>query len=170
MKPEDKVLDPACGSGGFLLESYLSLRHNYPGMDEADAKGWAQRHLYGVDKDSINIKLTKAIMLTIGDGSTNTCHGDTIRKNEWESKFPSLAINLKDSSFHCILTNPPFGKNIKLSANDGLLNKYALSHKSLSGGQYLDLSKEIYTERELGIVFIEQCYNLLMPGGKLGIL
>ena len=170
VKPEDKVLDPACGSGGFLLESYLSLRHNYPGMDEADAKGWAQRHLYGVDKDSINIKLTKAIMLTIGDGSTNTCHGDTIRKNEWESKFPSLAINLKDSSFHCILTNPPFGKNIKLSANDGLLNKYALSHKSLSGGQYLDLSKEIYTERELGIVFIEQCYNLLMPGGKLGIL
>lgn len=170
IKPEDKVLDPACGSGGFLLESYLSLKHNYPGMDEADAKGWAQRHLYGVDKDSINIKLTKAIMLTIGDGSTNTCHGDTIRKNEWESKFPSLAINLKDSSFHCILTNPPFGKNIKLSANDGLINRYALSHKALPGGQFLNLEKETYTERELGIVFMEQCHNLLMPGGKLGIL
>lgn len=170
IRPEDKVLDPACGSGGFLLESYLSLRHNYPGMDEADAKGWAQRHLYGVDKDSINIKLTKAIMLTIGDGSTNTCHGDSIRKNEWDSKFPSLSINLKESSFHCILTNPPFGKNIKLSANDGLLNKYALSHKSCTGGQLLDLDKETYTERELGIIFIEQCYNLLKPGGKLGIL
>lgn len=170
IKPEDKVLDPACGSGGFLLEAYQSLRHNYPGMDEGDAKGWAQRHLYGVDKDSINIKLTKAIMLTIGDGSTNTCHGDSIRKTEWETKFPSLSINLKDNSFHCILTNPPFGKNIKLSANDGLLNKYQLSHKSLKGGKSLDLNKEIYTERELGIVFIEQCYNLLMPGGKLGIL
>lgn len=170
IKSEDKVLDPACGSGGFLLEAYQSLRHNYPGMDEGDAKGWAQRHLYGVDKDSINIKLTKAIMLTIGDGSTNTCHGDSIRKTEWETKFPSLSIKLTKNSFHCILTNPPFGKNIKLSANDGLLNKYQLSHKSLAGGMSLDLSKEVYTERELGIVFIEQCHNLLMPGGKLGIL
>lgn len=170
IQPSDKVLDPACGSGGFLLQSYQSLKANFPNMEESDLKGWAQRHLYGVDKDSINIKLTKAIMLTIGDGSTNTCHGDSIRKTEWESKFPNLTINLKNDSFHCILTNPPFGKNIKLSANDGKLNRYEVSHKSINSGCDLDLSTENYTERELGIVFIEQCYNLLMEGGKLGIL
>ncbi len=170
IQPSDKVLDPACGSGGFLLQSYLSLKANYPEMDEGDFKGWAQRHLYGIDKDNINIKLTKAIMLTIGDGSTNTCHGDSIRKNEWESKFPNLTINLKNESFHCILTNPPFGKNIKLSANDGKLNHYEVSHKSINNGSNLDLASENYTERELGIVFIEQCRNLLMKGGKLGIL
>ena len=170
IQPSDKVLDPACGSGGFLLQSYQSLRANYPGMDEADFKGWAQRHLYGVDKDSINIKLTKAIMLTIGDGSTNTCHGDSIRKSEWESKFPNLIVNLKNESFHCILTNPPFGKNIKLSANDGKLNHYEVSHKSVYNGKNLDMDTENYTERELGIVFVEQCRNLLMEGGKLGIL
>lgn len=170
IKHTDKVLDPACGSGGFLLQSYIALKQNYPNMDEADAKGWAQRHLFGVDKDSINIKLTKAIMLTIGDGSTNTCHGDTVRKNEWESKFPNLVTNLKDNSFHCILTNPPFGKNIKLSANDGKINNYDVSHKAINGGQSLQLHKAEFTERELGIVFIEQCYNLLMSGGKLGIL
>ena len=87
----DKVIDPACGTGGFLLESFISLKENYPAMDDGDAKGWAQRHLFGVDKDKINIKLTKAIMLTIGDGSTNTFHGDSIRSYLWESMFPYLA-------------------------------------------------------------------------------
>ena len=137
-------------------------------MDDGDAKGWAQRHLYGVDKDKINIKLTKAIMLTIGDGSTNTFHGDSIRSYLWESMFPYLAINLKHEMFTCILTNPPFGKNLKLSANDGKLVRFEVSHKDSKS--HLVLGKEEYTERELGITFVERCYKLLVPGGKLGIV
>ena len=168
IKMNDKVIDPACGTGGFLLESFISLKENYPAMDDGDAKGWAQRHLYGVDKDKINIKLTKAIMLTIGDGSTNTFHGDSIRSYLWESNFPYLAINLNHEMFTCILTNPPFGKNLKLSANDGKLVRFEVSHKDSKG--HLVLGKEEYIERELGITFVERCYQLLLPGGKLGIV
>lgn len=168
IKMSDKVIDPACGTGGFLLESYISLKENYPAMDDGDAKGWAQRHLYGVDKDKINIKLTKAIMLTIGDGSTNTFHGDSIRSYLWDSMFPYLAINLKKEMYSCILTNPPFGKNLKLSANDGKLVRFEVCHKDSKG--HLVLNKEEYTERELGITFVERCHQLLIPGGKLGIV
>ena len=170
IKLSDKVLDPACGTGGFLLQSYIALKENYPAMDDGDAKGWAQRHLYGVDKDKVNVKLTKAIMLTIGDGSTNTFHGDSIRSYLWESRFKHLAINLKSEMFSCILTNPPFGKNLKLNANDGKIIKFEVSHKDIKSENRLDLSQENYTERELGIAFIERCHKLLIKGGKLGIV
>lgn len=49
----DKILDPACGTGGFLLECFRQLRENSPGIGDADAKAWAQRHLFGVDRDSV---------------------------------------------------------------------------------------------------------------------
>lgn len=166
----DKVLDPACGTGGFLLQSFIALKENYPALDDGDAKGWAQRHLFGVDKDKVNVKLTKAIMLTIGDGSTNTFHGDSIRSYLWENRFKHLAINLKPEMFSCILTNPPFGKNLKLNANDGKLIKFDVSHKDIKAINRLDLAQENYTERELGIAFVERCYKLLIKGGKLGIV
>lgn len=170
VKVSDKVLDPACGTGGFLLQSYISLKGNYPAMDDGDVKNWAQRHLYGIDKDKVNVKLTKAIMMTIGDGSTNTFHGDSIRSYLWDSRFKHLALNMKENSFSCILTNPPFGKNLKLSSNDGKLIRFAISHREDSTKTHLDESKENYTERELGIAFIERCQRLLKEGGRLGIV
>lgn len=168
ISPRDKVLDPACGTGGFLVQSYLSLRERFPSMDDGDAKGWAQRHLYGVDKDKISVKLTKAVMLAMGDGSTNTYHGDSIRSFLWAQEYPLLNLNLKNGQFNCILTNPPFGKNLKISARDGQLLKLDVSHSDSKGE--LALNKEVYTSREIGIAFIEKCYHLLDANGKLGIL
>lgn len=164
----DKVLDPACGTGGFLTHSFLSLRERFPDLDDGDAKGWAQRHLYGVDKDKISIKLTKALMLALGDGSTNTFHGDSIRTHLWKKEYPHLEVSVKDKSFSCILTNPPFGKKLKLSSRDGQLLRLDISHKD--NQSTLDLKQEQYTERELGIAFIERSYHLLKKDGRLGIL
>lgn len=45
---DDKIIDPACGSGAFLLECFKQFKNKYPHIDEGDAKAWAQRHLYGV--------------------------------------------------------------------------------------------------------------------------
>lgn len=169
--PSDKVLDPACGTGGFLLESYRQLRENYPSMDDGDAKGWAQRHLFGVDKDRINVKLTKAIMLTIGDGSTHTYLGDSLRKHLWNASFPELATTLVPNSFTCIVTNPPFGKNLKLSKADAKASNIEIAKKWIkkSEGIYVTHNTN-YDERELGIIFLERCYELLAKGGRLGII
>ena len=111
ISPSDKVIDPACGTGGFLLESYRQLRESVPTMSDGDAKGWAQRHLYGVDKDRINIKLTKAIMLTIGDGSTHTFLGDSLRKHLWPKTFQDLQNSLKPNS-SLSSTQLPTKKNV----------------------------------------------------------
>jgi len=168
--PSDKVLDPACGTGGFLLESYRQLREAYPLMDDGDAKGWAQRHLYGVDKDRINVKLTKAIMLTIGDGSTHTFLGDSLRKHLWNTVFYDLQTSLVPNSFTCIVTNPPFGKNLRMSKVDAKAAKLEISKKIISTDNGPTFHDTEYEERELGILFLERCYELLTIGGRLGIV
>lgn len=171
IKPNDKVLDPACGTGGFLLESYRQLIESHPRMSDGDAKGWANRYLYGVDKDKINVKLTKAIMLTIGDGSTNTYLGDSIRKHLWKTYFPDLQTSLLPNSFTCIVTNPPFGKGLKVSKIDSKSADFSISRKPRKdkSGEF-SYSEDSHIEREIGILFVERCYELLVKGGRLGII
>ena len=171
IKPSDKVLDPACGTGGFLLESYRQLLEAHPSMSDGDSKGWANRHLYGVDKDRINVKLTKAIMLTIGDGSTHTYLGDSIRKHLWATYYPELQTSLTPESFTCIVTNPPFGKGLQVSKTDSKASGFTISrtNKKLKDGT-IEFSKSQYEDREIGILFLERCYDLLVVGGRLGII
>ncbi|MBL8030826.1 MAG: N-6 DNA methylase [Candidatus Doudnabacteria bacterium] len=157
---DDKVLDPACGTGGFLLEVFSSLEHKYPSMPAADLRTWAHQHLYGVDKDAINVKLSKAIMAILGDGSTNIHVGDSLRMHRWEKDYPLLVQSLKKESFSCIITNPPFGEKLKVSKDDARRSGYTIA--AASNGNFKDL--------EIGLIFLEQCYNLLAPGGRLGIV
>lgn len=171
IKPTDSVLDPACGTGGFLLESYRQLIESHPAMTDSDAIKWANRYLYGVDKDRINVKLTKAIMLTIGDGSTHVHLGDSIRKHLWNSSFPELTGSLSPKSFTCIVTNPPFGKGLKVSKSDAKASGFTITRKpKKEDDSTITFSRSIHEEREIGIVFLERCYELLATGGRLGII
>ncbi|MEL7082943.1 MAG: N-6 DNA methylase [Cyanobacteria bacterium J06597_1] len=171
IKPTDSVLDPACGTGGFLLESFRQLTETHPAMSDSDSIKWANRHLYGVDKDRINVKLTKAMMLTIGDGSTHTYLGDSIRKHLWNMYYPELQTSLTPESFTCIVTNPPFGKGLKVSKADAKAAGLTISRKPKKNkyGQIL-FSETTHEEREIGIIFLERCYELLARHGRLGII
>ncbi|MFE0040316.1 class I SAM-dependent DNA methyltransferase [Streptomyces sp. NPDC059015] len=160
---DDKIIDPACGTGGFLTEAFLSLVREIPGDKAAQARTWAHRHVYGVDKDSINVKLTRAIMVGLGDGSVNVHIGDSIREHRWAKDYPHLQQPLSAESFTVVITNPPFGKNLKVSKVDARLNKYSIAEAaSRKAGEYADL--------EIGLVFLERAHRLLMRGGRLGIV
>jgi type I restriction enzyme M protein len=170
IKYDDTILDPACGTGGFLVEAFRQFNEEHPDIEAGDAKAWAQKHLYGVDKDSINVKLTKAEMMIIGDGSTHTFIGDSIRKAKWSKTFPHLESYLKPASFTCILTNPPFGKNLKINPNEAKENSLSICRSPEKTATGIEFSATKFCERELGIVFIERCHELLVKGGRLGII
>jgi type I restriction-modification system DNA methylase subunit len=160
--PADKVIDPACGTGGFLVESLVALRERYPSMSEADLRTWAHRNLFGVDKDDISVKLTRAIMQIVGDGSANVFVGDSIRSHAWPNDYPHLTQPLRDGQFSVVVTNPPFGQSYKVDARDCRLSDYSISIEASKTGKHRDL--------EIGIVFLERAYRLLEPGGRLGIV
>ncbi|MER6308257.1 N-6 DNA methylase [Streptomyces sp. NPDC001657] len=160
---QDKIIDPACGTGGFLSEAFLHLiRENDGKVSNAAARTWAHRQIFGVDKDSINIKLTRALMVGLGDGSVNVHIGDSIREDRWHEDYSHLEGPLTNGSFTVVITNPPFGKNLKVSKVDARRNAYTISAAASSKGQYVDL--------EIGLVFLERAYRLLMSGGRLGIV
>ncbi|MDA2040169.1 N-6 DNA methylase [Bacillus cereus] len=169
---DDVIIDPACGTGGFLLEAFSSMKSKIPSWDDGDAKAWAQKHLYGVDKDQINVKLTKAMMMILGDGSTHTFLGDSLKSHLWQKNWPYLTTGLQDGHYTCVITNPPFGKNLKLTGQEAKKSSYTIAQKYVEDkdtGEYV-VKGNTFENRELGIIFLERCHNLLISGGRLGII
>lgn len=174
IKSEDTVIDPACGTGGFLHEALRQVKENeFP--DEAQAYHivkYANDNLYGVDMDSIGVKLTKALMIAFRDGSTHVLQGDSVRVHNWMGGFPRLQQELGSThtpdgvarKFTVVVTNPPFGENLKVSAADARAGKYTIA-KAAANGKKVD-----YVELEIGLIFLEHAYRLLQVGGRVGIV
>ncbi|TAJ87439.1 N-6 DNA methylase [Reyranella sp.] len=169
----DKVIDPACGTGGFLIEALRQVASKeFPKPEEAwNLIKWANDSLYGVDKDDIGIKLTRAMMVAMRDGSTHALLGDSIRANDWSTKYTKLRDELGTSAapfiheqFTVVVTNPPFGEELKVKASDCKAAGYTIANAAAMKGptHYVDL--------EIGLVFLELCYRLLVPGGRVGIV
>lgn len=175
----DYVIDPACGSGGFLV---VALEHSWNKLElEGRKKNWslqllaekkkelATKYFCGIDKDSFLAKVSKAYMAIIGDGRGGIfCDNSLLDPNEWKSRAPD---KIKFNKFNILLTNPPFGDKIPIKG-DSILGQYHLGHK-----WKLDKNRSIWMEtnkladkRPPQILFIERCLQLLAPGGRMGIV
>ncbi len=96
-----KILDLACGTGGFLTEGFSVLRSAYAKSNtltpEAE-KFLEEECFYGIDVTKENISRTKLNMFLVGDGHTNMEDTNTLTK-----KFGN------EEQWDYILTNPPVG-------------------------------------------------------------
>ena len=161
---KDVVIDPACVTGGFLSAALIKIVAS--GADEKAITQWAHYKLYGVDRDRTNIKLTIALMVGIGDGSTNAHYGDSLRETKWKSDTKGIQTVLSDSRYSVVLTNPPFGKDLVINAADARSSKLEIC-KHTKGG----LASDTYTPTtELGIAFVERAWRILRNGGRLGFV
>jgi len=175
---EDLVIDPACGSGGFLIEA---LRHVWRKLDsEGEKYHWNKSNLQeekmevalnkirGIDKDYFLSKVAKAYMAIIGDGKSGIFCEDSLEiPQNWDSTTRTK-IHLND--FSVLLTNPPFGSKIPVRGDDKL-KQFELGHE-------WKFNKKISTW-EMGkikdseapqIIFIERSLQLLKNGGRMAIV
>ncbi|WP_169302543.1 N-6 DNA methylase [Ammonifex degensii] len=157
---EDLVIDPACGTGGFLIEAFLQVLRHFSG-DQREAARWAQQHVYGVDRDAVGVKLAKAVMQIVGDGSAHIFRGDSIRRHQWDEHYPSLKANLQEGRFDVVLTNPPFGRPLRVARGDLRRAGYTI-HRRPDGSEAESV--------EIGLVFLDLAHWLLKPGGRVGIV
>jgi type I restriction-modification system DNA methylase subunit len=98
-----RVLDPACGTGGFLTEGFKVLRANYQltRTFNNDAKKFIEKScFYGIDVREENISRTKLNMFLVGDGHTNMFAYDTLKHD------------FRTEKFNYIITNPPYGYGV----------------------------------------------------------
>ena len=175
-QPNELLIDPACGSGGFLVES---LRYMWKGLDkQATDLSWSDLALYeektataihnirGIEKDNFLSKVAKAYMAIIGDGKGGIfCEDSLEQPKEWKSKTRQ---NIELEKFDLLLTNPPFGKDIKVVGEDKL-KQYDLAYQWKKGENF-EKTNKFKKEETPQIIFIERSLQLLKNGGKLGIV
>ncbi|MDO9027352.1 MAG: N-6 DNA methylase, partial [Candidatus Roizmanbacteria bacterium] len=145
-KEDEYIIDPACGSGGFLLHSMYQVWDKFLKTNEAQ-KGYAGKYLYGIDFDDNMRRISQALMLIAGDGKHHIFKRNSLDATDWqgrESEDARVALkpllshfenpsNEKENqltfrhlNFDILLTNPPFaGEN----PDSQLLRQYQLAKK-----------------------------------------
>jgi type I restriction enzyme M protein len=160
LNPErtDLVLDPACGSGGFLLNAMdLVKKFVEENYDEKEARdhwhNFAMNNLYGIEINDQIARVCKMNMIIHDDGHTNVISTDSLRDVK---EITDIHPKFKKDYFDIILTNPPFGATVKSTEKD-YLEKYDLGKGK----------KNQKTE----IMFIERCIEFVKPKtGRIGIV
>ncbi|WP_423820708.1 N-6 DNA methylase [Salinisphaera sp. SPP-AMP-43] len=172
----DKVIDPACGTGGFLVEALRQVQEReFNDGDTWRMVKFANDGLYGVDMDPIGVKLTKAMMIAMQDGSTHTLIGDAVRRHLWAKEFPILQHELGVPSntneiaeqFTVVLTNPPFGKGLRVTASDARAAGYTITKAAADANPG---RKKDHLDLEIGLIYLELAHRLLQIGGRVGIV
>lgn len=137
------IIDPACGTGGFLTESFKVLINNYEknGTLDDDAKTFLSKNcFYGIDVRDENISRTRLNMFLVGDGHTHMYADNTLKPTKENSK------KVLQQEFQYVITNPPYG-NGTIRANTTAI-----------------------TSTRTEVAFICKVIELLKPGGKACII
>jgi len=165
LKPtaDSKTLDPACGHGGFLLETKNFLWNK---IKSEKRRIETVSNLFGIDKDLFLAKISKLYLEILSNGRSNIFCENSLDKKSYRISAKKV---IKDDFFDFIFTNPPFGVKIPISNKD-LLAEYELGHawKNINGNWIK--KKNLVKKLPPQILFIERCVQLLKDGGKLGII
>lgn len=97
---DDRVLDAACGSGGFLVKAMSNMLKEAGGIQTDKAKKIKSQQLFGIEFDREIFALACANMLIHKDGKTNLEQLDsrTFKSGEW----------MREKKITKVLMNPPF--------------------------------------------------------------
>jgi type I restriction enzyme M protein len=102
----ETIYDPACGTGGFIVRAFESVRDqiNRKKISSADKERMLrqlkEKHLFGVEHVPLVFKLALINMILHRDGSSQLQNDDSL-SNKAQDKYKGL--------FDIILANPPFG-------------------------------------------------------------
>ncbi len=184
------VLDPACGSGGFLLyaldhvrreaDRRFPLHQSNVAQSNAHFKWWhdfAEKNLFGIEINEELARVAKMNMIIHDDGHTNIIGNDAL---DFLPRLEDKNKTLKPGKFDLVLTNPPFGSVIKRTEkSDGYLEQFDLRNylgKSTTGTEP-DESEKGENDRKRGakavkdrasikteILFLERVHSFLKPG------
>lgn len=174
---DEKILDPACGSGGFLVES---LRYVWNKLEEKTTElGWPEaeieaekqkvaiKNFRGIDKDNFLSKVAKAYLAILGDGRGGVhCENSLDKFTNWSAKTKE---DIVEGTFDVIVTNPLFGKKLSIDATE-ILELYDLGHKWKQDGDGNFVMEGLVDKQPPQILFIERCFQMLKPGGRMGIV
>jgi type I restriction enzyme M protein len=176
-KANEFVIDPACGSAGFLLHSVMWVAGGVISGKPLPptAQNFAQNKIYGIDFAPKAVKIAKAINLIVGDGKSHIYKDNSLAPHTWEDetkaglrsrllRFPSDPEKDRENQekflffdFDVLMTNPPFAGTVK---ERDILRLYELAEKN----------GKLVNKIGRHILFLERCLDFLKPGGRMAIV
>lgn len=192
-RPEERILDPSCGTGGFLI---TGMNHALQYVEEAERSQWAdpkqgteyeQAELYrsrdeyfrqcvfGIDLNPALVRAAKMNMVMNNDGSGGLFQANTLENpHKWSAKLRD-AVPL--GSIDVIVSNPPFGARIPID-DEQILVQYDLAavwDQDEDGSWSIRLDKHgnrvLQKSQPPEILFIERALQLLKPGtGRMAMV
>mgnify|MGYP001157478251 CR=1 FL=1 len=187
------VMDPSCGSGGFLLHA---MDWCYPAKDneqrELRKHKYAAKYLWGIDFEQRAAKTSRALMLIAGDGHTNIFGPDvsSLDPRTWYENASGQALMHGLRQAKLTARKIPDGETLKdedkaweyfdelkfdvILANPPfagemkdrkMLARYELARPALKRAGDDKAPKE-----ERDVLFIERILKMLKPGGRAAIV
>lgn len=136
----ERIYDGACGSAGFLCESFAYLQITNPKRTTAQDKALQERTFYGKEKKSLAYVIAIMNMILHGIEAPNIIHTNTLSEN--------LADIQEKDRYDVVLANPPFG---------GKERKEVQQNFPIRTG-------------ETAFLFLQHFIKILKAGGRAGIV
>lgn len=192
-QPDERLLDPACGTGGFLI---TAMNHALELIEREEQATWADpQHpsefevrerdnrrldylgecVFGLDLNPALVRAAKMNMVMNNDGSGGLWQANSLANpHTWDT---DARDRIQLGSIDVVVTNPPFGANITIDDND-VLRQYDLAamwdqQEDGSWEQRLDKNglKVLQKNQPPEVLFIERCVQLLKPGtGRMAMV
>lgn len=185
-KEHERILDPACGTGGFLVATLAHLmdrfREEAKVRPEAESteefeslhdrlRRFASNQVFGCDFDPFLIRATQMNMVMAGDGKGHLYHLNSLEFPEGHLEGLDLARReIPLGSMDVVMTNPPFGSEIPIT-DSHILKQYELGHiwERIDDLNFRNTGR-IQSSVAPEVLFIERCLQWLKPGGRMGIV
>jgi type I restriction enzyme M protein len=184
----ERVLDPACGTGGFLRETLKHLlerwKHEEGTAGDPDSTEnllshqerlarFAHNNLFGADFDPFLVRASSMNLLMVANTTGNIFHMDSLAFPQ--GHLPGVEPAGKKiplGSIDVLMTNPPFGSDIPIP-DPQLLDAYrdgvARSWRRKEDGSWLPSEGRLNTVAP-EILFIQRAVEWLREGGRMGIV
>ena len=179
------IMDPACGTGGFLI---TAMNHVIERIRETELHRWkgdvvkaerttrdrvkrfADRYMVGIDFNPELVKASKMNMVMNNDGAGGLYQANSL---ESESKWrPELKRRSLIGNVDLMFTNPPFGSKLPID-DPSILEQFDLGHtwRYEKESDVWLMNEALQSSQPPEILFIERCVRLLKPGiGRAAIV
>ena len=106
LKPSDKILDPCCGTAGFLIAAMHNMVNRT--KDETEIKHIKKHQLFGIEEQSYMFTIATTNMILRGDGKSNLENEDFLLQNPAQLQLKGCNIGMM---------NPPYSMGSKQNPN-----------------------------------------------------
>ncbi|MBI9038104.1 MAG: N-6 DNA methylase [Bacteroidales bacterium] len=160
----ETIIDPACGSGGFLFSALEYIKKNNKDCNIDDI---IQTNIFGLDINKSIARIAKMKLILEANVLTNIHNTNSLNDID-ELKLKFINNNIV-KGFDIVLTNPPFGTAGKIT-NKAILSKFELGYKWLKENLDYTKTNKLQNSQTAEILFIERSIDLLKEGGRMGIV